>query len=431
MKDTGELKKLYSDNEFIPDDKSFSDYDKDNVAYYDISKIKKIEYEYSGELKTVIDKIIELRKKEKTTAGINKENNNIFKFIRYYYKDIYIIAYTSKSAMYAFKNSIAFKVLGNNKLFDIFGDNYEKVKCEIIAIVKLKNIQDNNQKSILEKIKSLLLIKYNFSIAEKYINCINEFVPKDEINNTCYVYQLEDFIFVYPLDLDSEHLVSVLKYLYKLDINITNNYNIKLLAKHNFHFDIECILIMDNYNLKENKIPYFVDVFISPTKCSDINKHLKDSGYSKFVKESDFNVLLNKLLLSNKNRLEYNLNYKLNTNNISNKEKKITKIVKKKVSVDLVDKTDKKKIDDDILVINVNNLIKNHLVKSKDNPLKFTDMYAKILELSKYKLLPVKQQKQLSKSLVIEKLNTYKWFTDNFRERFGGNRNILLNYKLI
>ena len=58
-------------------------------------------------------------------------------------------------------------------------------------------------------------------------------------------------------------------------------------------------------------------------------------------------------------------------------------------------------------------------------------MYAKILELSKYKLLPVKQQKQLSKSLVIEKLNTYKWFTDNFRERFGGNRNILLNYKLI
>ena len=45
-----------------------------NVINVDLEQ--KIEYEYSGELKTVIDRIIELRKKEKSSAGINKENNN-------------------------------------------------------------------------------------------------------------------------------------------------------------------------------------------------------------------------------------------------------------------------------------------------------------------------------------------------------------------
>jgi len=112
MRDIGELKKLYEDTEYIPDDKSFSDYDKDDIAYFDISKIKKIEYEYSGELKKVIDKIVETRKKgsDKLLSGVNKETNNIFKFIRYYYKDNSIIAYTSKSALYAFKNSMVYKI---------------------------------------------------------------------------------------------------------------------------------------------------------------------------------------------------------------------------------------------------------------------------------------------------------------------------------
>jgi hypothetical protein len=430
MRDIGELKKLYEDSEYIPDDKSFSDYDKDDVAYFDVSKIKKIEYKYSGELKKIIDKIVELRKKDKDKlAGINKETNNIFKFIRYYYKDISIVAYTSKSAIYAFKNSIVYKFIGSNKLFDVFGDNYEKVKCEIIAIVKLKNIEDNVKKTrILDKIKSSLLVKYNSNIAEKYINCISEFIPKGENTNICYVYKLEEFIFVYPKELDQNELVQVLKHLYKIDINTNNNYNIKLIDKYKFYFDIECILILDSYNLKNDKIPYFVDVFISPTKCSDINKHLKDSGYKKFTNEIEFNIILNRLLLDDKkkNRLEYNLNYKIKDNSIANEEKKIVKVIKKK---EIVDKIENK--DEDILTITINKLIKNHLSKNKDNSLKITDIYVKIKELSKYELLNANQQKMLTKVLILKKLKTYKWFIDNFRGRFGGHRNILLNYKLI
>jgi len=318
--------------------------------------------------------------------------------------------------------------LGTNKVFDIFGDNYEKVKCEIIAIIKFKNIPDNTKKTrILDKIKGSLLVNYNSNIAEKYINCITEFIPKGENNNICYVYKLEDFIFVYPKELDLNELVQVLKYLYKIDIDINKNYNIKIIGKHNFYFDIECVLILDSYNLKENKLPYFVDVFISSSKCQEINKHLKDFEYKKFTNEIEFNIILNKILLDDKkkNRLEYNLNYKLKDVSIINEEKKIIKVIKKKNSVD---KTEIK--DNDILSITINKLIKNHLSKNKDNALKFTDIYMKIKELSKYELLSMNQQKMLTKSLVLNKLKTYKWFNDNFKDRFGGHRNILLNYKL-
>jgi hypothetical protein len=290
--------------------KLFLNYDKDGISYYDNKKLDKISF-------VITDKSIKDTQKWSKIHGIEQYNQietNIFSIIKIYDNDKTIVTSTQKNIWNIVKTMLLIYCdleKRERSLFAQFKD-IKKIKCELVDLVKLKNMDHYNKQ--LKQVKE----KYNtFTNKDKdkhidknkdksidkdiyklYYEVIRTEYPEKAKMNTCYIYSyynLDDKIdyIVYPEEIKTiNDLQKIVELLYLRTINIKKGY--KLISKEKYYFLIELFVLLDkkyeSLNMQNKNI--IVDTTFSKVK---IKNQLNLIGYNTYNEIQDFSKQLQKI----------------------------------------------------------------------------------------------------------------------------------------
>lgn len=441
--------------------KLFLNYDKDGISYYDNKKLDKIGF-------IITDKSIKDTEKWSKIHGVEPykpNDSNIFSIIKIYDNDKTLVTSTQKNIWNMIKTMLLIYCDVDKRERSLFAQfkDIKQIKCELIDMVKLKNMEHYNKQ--LKQIKEKYNTVDNIDIYKLYFEVIKSEYPDKAKLNTCYIYSyynLDDKIdyIVYPEEIKTiNDMQKIVEILYLRKINIKKEY--KLISKDKYYYVVEMFILLDKqydvFNIKHNNI--LIDSAFSKQK---IKNQLSLIGYNTYDEIQDFSKQLQKLNSQNIKQV----NNKKNTKKILKTKPSIIKEkIKKPKQVDdnnstiVSDSEDyssdssddgsntsiheetkqikplKKEINtiskniDKTELINksIGEFIKNNLKKKKYSFVSIQTIMDKYKHSKDFKTIKPKVI-NITRTHIVEYLSKYKWFNDNFKAKHKDIRSVILNY---
>jgi hypothetical protein len=441
--------------------KLFLNYDEHSVSYYDNKKLDKLSF-------YITDKSIKDTEKWSKIHGVEpykQSDSNIFSIIKIYDDNKTLITSTQKNIWNMIKTMLLIYCDTDNSYRSLFAKfkDIKKIKCELIDMVKLKNMEHYNIQ--LKVIKQKYNSVDNIDIYKLYFEVIKSEYPEKAKLNTCYIYSyynLDDKIdyIVYPEEIKTiNDMQKIVEILYLRKINIKKGY--KLISKEKYYYVVEMFILLDKqydiFNIKHNNI--LIDATFSKQK---IKNQLSLIGYNTYGEIQDFSKQLQKINSQNIKQV----NTKKNTKKILKTKPTIIKDkIKKPKQVDdnnstiVSDSEDyssddsedesnasiheetkqikplKKEINtigkniDKAELINksIGDFIKNNLKKKKYSFVSIQTIMDKYKHSNEFKTIKPKVI-NITRTHIVDYLSKYKWFNDNFKQKHKDIRSVILNY---
>jgi hypothetical protein len=462
------------------EDKYFSEYI-NGISYYDPNRIDKNTYIITQ--KSIDNISIWIKNNPKTPW--KDIDSNVYKFIKIYDDTKYEIMYTNRSIWNTIKTMCLLyfvKQTRDKSKLSIFKD-ITKVKCELINVVRLKTQEE--YKKQLRNIKEQLIsnniknknesknIKQdeNLDIYSMYLNLVKDKYSQKIKTNYCYIYLYHNLhnekeIIVYPEEIKTlEDMKIIIEVLYLRNINM--NYKHKLLHKEKYQYLIETIIILDKYSDKytTQKLNIFVN---KNNNIKTIEKTLNFYGYQPYDKVQDFSKLIQKInsdipIIINERKKRTKKNTQ--KDKLTNKPTLIKKEKKYDDNNSTVVSDSEDETEDDITVENMNNkdhkktvtktsinvvqpkkqnitssqdkinksigeFIKNNIKKKKESFISITQIYDAYKTSKEFKTTKLNKD-LITRAMIRNYLNKYKWVQDNFKEKHKDIRSVIMNYILM
>ncbi len=482
-----------SPNEYTFDKKDFTDYDKDGISWYKKEILDT--YTITQKSYDDVNKWYKINKNNtdwKTNSSYEKALNSVFYIIELT-DNIYSKVIKSQHNSFNLLKTCLIKYIGDksNSALRYFKNIFD-VKCKILAVVKLKSGDKSGVKLNITKELCLKQLMNN-NIYYFYLQTIKYYYPNNAEIKECYLYSYTNTngkknIIVYPDQINTlKDMKNVLEIVYNDIIDEKHEY--KNIAKEPYYFMMEMLIYCDKYNesidnnmryiIKSNAfekknvdmmirkyelLPYkkikdfydFMKLFINtePTKISKKSQpsnNTEELKPKKVIKnkttnkdkdiDTDSNIkdhVINKRKTSNKKSYDSDSETSdSEDNSISSsiesvKPIKAIKTVKKTIVTDkkLVHTTKTTTSPADLTKQSINMFIKNKLHKKKDNYIKLHQIIEQYKKSTEYKKIN-KYGISISRKYIVDYLQKYKWFRDNFREKYKDIRSVLLNYEIV
>jgi hypothetical protein len=456
------------------------DTDVDGVSHY-----KKLDgYEYIITKKSIESiklwmKNNKLQKNEDNTKYINS-----IKYIYYVYSGDDVRCYGAINSPHEFVKIMLLTYVNpvkkNDSILRHFGDATD-VKIKLVDIVRFNDMKKSGIK--MKELRDYYIKIFNENNIFTYILNIlkTKYPPKNKLVN-CYVYlytynNIKKCI-VYPEEIDTlNDLKKIIEHIYEFDFN--DNIKFKLIATEKCYFMIEMMIILDKYNDKYgDKSKLLIE--LSNFNRNIIDKTLDIYGFDIYENTKKFTQYIRKFITTKSVKKEPN---KKSSKKKSKKTEKkpVKKIIKNIIDNDTEDheenisnekpKKKSKKHNDNISTItsdseddsdndsytdksqkyiskntenkakenkqtfdelknkSISAFIKHHLHRKKDGYTTIKQLvkaYAKSNEYKKIQKINI----NVNRKYFITYLQKYKWFNDNFREKYKDIRSVLLNYVL-
>ena len=461
--------------------KLFSE-DDEGISYY----TKKENYEYVITKKSIENIKLWMRNNKQKAEDDKSKYINTIKYFYYIYlgNDIRCIASINSPNDFVKIMLLTYfnPVKREDSLLRHFDDIID-VKIKLIDIVRLNDIKKSGLK--LKTLKEKYLKEFTNNDVYSYtLNIIKtKYPPKYELKN-CYIYLFNsDNIqkcIIYPEELKTkDDIKKIVEHVYEYDFNDNSKY--KLIATEKCYFMIEMIVLLDKYNQKYGDKQLLLNDLTYHRNT--IEKKLENHGFDIYENTKKFAQYIKKFItndvkndkksskkMSNKSSKKTSkkslkqIKDKKDSKKDSKKENKksSTKItLDKKQNIMLVKK--KNKIDDESTITSdseddtdtdiSNDKTIKHVNNDKDKQLTFDDIRNKSLTLflknnlhkkkgdfttvkklieaynksNEYKKLQ-EAKITINRSYIVLYLSKYKWYKDNYREKYKDIRSVIMNY---
>lgn len=456
--------------------KLFSE-DNEGISYY----TKKENYEYVITKKSIENIKLWMRNNKQKTEDDKSKYINTIKYFYYIYLDNDIRCIASINPPNDFVKIMLLTyfnpVKRDDSILRHFNDIID-VKIKLIDIIRLNDIKKSGLK--LKTLKEKYLKEFTNNDAYSYtLNIIKtKYPPKYEVKN-CYIYLFNyDNIqkcIIYPEELKTkDDIKKIVEHVYEYDFNDNSKY--KLIATEKCYFMIEMIVLLDKYNQKYGDKQLLLNDLTYHRNT--IEKKLEKYGFDIYENTKKFAQYIKKFI-TNDVKIDKKPSKKMSKKSSKKTSKKILKQIKdkkdskkdsKKSSKKITDKNQnimlvkkKNKIDDESTITSdseddtdtdiSNDKTIKHVNNDKDKQLTFDDIRNKSLTLflkntlhkkkgdfttvkklieaynksNEYKKLQ-EAKITINRSYIVSYLAKYKWYKDNYREKYKNIRSVIMNY---
>jgi len=456
----------------------FFDTDVDGISHY-----KKVDdYEYIITKKSIESIKLWMKNNKLQKNDDNTKYINSIKYIYYVYLGDDVRCYGAINSPYEFVKIMLLTYVNpvkkNDSILRHF-DNAIDVKIKLVDIVRFNDMKKSGIK--LKELRDYYIKIFNENDIYTYILNIlkTKYPPKNKLVN-CYVYlytynNIKKCI-VYPEEIDTlNDLKKIIEHVYEFDYNDTIKF--KLIATEKCYFMVEMLVLLDKYNdkygdknklLKEltnfnrNTIDKTLDIYgfdiyentkkftqyirkfitkepikkLSKKKSKKTSKKIEKKSVDKLAKKiikQDTEDDEEKIVDENPKKMSKKNNDNISTitsdsEDYSDSDTNQTSNNIKTLNTDIKGKETKQTFDD-LKNKSITAFIKHNLHRKKDGYTtikKLVNAYSKSNEYKKLHELNI----SVNRKYFITYLQKYKWFTDNFREKYKDIRSVLLNYIL-